>query len=297
MVAVGVLELVLHLVFSGAAPALEEWQALRPTVEELAERDTLIVISPEWAEPNARFAFGDRLMPLEHVARADATGFERALEISILGQSAPEVASWQRAEERRAGSFVLRTWTNPHVEPVLYDFATHAEPPHASVSVSRDGAERACRYTTTAKVSNGDLHGHPTFPRQRFDCPGGGDWFFVGRTVIEDQNYRPRRCLWAHPAKRGVLAVRFESVPLASKIRGYGGLPYFFEREGRGAPVELSVHVGGEQVGSWRHEDGEGWKGFEFSTARFAGQRQPVEFRVQAKKAWRREFCFQADVR
>lgn len=290
------LELGLHLYFSRVAPRLDEWQALRPKVEELAQEGTLILVSPAWAEPNARFALGDGLMPLEHVARADASRFERALEISILGQSAPELSHWQPTQEQRAGRFVLRTWTNPRAERVLYDFVEHLEPPDASAGVVRAGGLQPCPFTT-ARVTNGDLHGHPTFPRKRFVCPGGGEWSFVGTTVIEDQEYRPRRCIWAHPAKRGVLAVRFEAVPLGDEIRGYGGLPYFFERESKGSPVELTVHVAGEQVGSWRHHDGEGWKPFELSTARFKGQRLPVEFRVQAKRVSRREFCFQADVR
>lgn len=296
VVAAALLELALHLFFSQAAPGLDEWQALRPKIEALAQEGTLILVSPEWAEPNARFALGDRLMPLEHVARADASGFERALEISILGESARELADWQQTEEQRAGRFVLRRWTNPRAERVLYDFVTRLAPPEASAGVLRNGALQPCPFTT-AKVTNGDLHGHPTFPRRRFNCPGGGDWSFVGVTVIEDQGYRPRRCIWAHPAKRGVLTVRFDAVPLGDEIRGYGGLPYFFERESKGSPVELSVHVGGEEIGSWRHEDGEGWKPFELSTARFKGQRLPVEFRVQAKNVSHRQFCFQADVR
>lgn len=296
VVAAAGLELAGHLHFSQVAPELDEWQALKPKVEELATEGTLILVSPDWAEPNARFALGERLMPLEHVARADSSGFERALEISILGESSPELSHWQSTHEQRAGRFVLRTWTNPRVERVLYDFVAHLKPPDASAGVLRKDGLQPCPFTT-AKVTNGDLHGHPTFPRRRFSCPGGGDWSFVGETVIEDQGYRPRRCIWAHPAKRGVLAVRFDAVPLGDKIRGYGGLPYFFERESKGAPVELSVHVAGEEVGSWRHEDGEGWKPFELSTARFKGQRLPVEFRVQAKKVTRREFCFQADVR
>lgn len=290
------LELASHLHFARVAPGLDEWQALKPNVEELAAEGTLILVSPEWAEPNARFALGDRLMPLEHVARADSSGFERAVEISILGESASELSGWRSTQEQRAGRFVLRTWTNPRVERVLYDFVAQLKPPDASAGVLKAEGLQPCPFTT-AKVTNGDLHGHPTYPRRRFNCPGGGEWSFVGVTVIEDQEYRPRRCIWAHPVKRGVLAVRFDAVPLGDKIRGYGGLPYFFERESKGAPVELSVHVAGEEVGSWRHEDGEGWKPFELSTARFKGQHLPVEFRVEAKKVTRREFCFQADVR
>ena len=291
----GVTEFALHLYFSRAAPRLSEWEALRPAVERLVDAGTLVVVAPSWAEPNARFALGDQLMPLSQVARADESRFERALEISTLGQSASELGEWQLESEQREGRFVLRSWSNPRVMPVLYDFLEHTDPEHARVSVHRQGKSDDCPWTK-AKVSNGDLHGHPTFPARRFVCPYG-DWSFVGTTVIEDQLYRPRRCIWAHPVSRGVLAVCFESVPIGATIRGYGALPYFFEREARGTAIELAVYVAGEPVGDWQHADGQGWKAFEFSTARFAGQHHPVEFRVQSKRAWRREFCFQADVR
>jgi hypothetical protein len=234
-------------------------------------------------------------MPLSHVARADESSFERALEISMLGKSAPELDHWQLESERREGRFLLRSWRNPGVTPVLYDFLEHADPEHAVVGVLRSGKVDNCLWKK-AKVSNGDLHGHPTFPAWRFVC-SDEDWSFVGATVIEDQQYRPRRCIWAHPVSGGVLTVRFAAVPIGAMIRGYGALPYFLEREGRGSPIELSVHVAGESVGHWQHADGEGWKLFEFSTARFAGQQHDVEFRLESRKAWRREFCFQADVR
>lgn len=293
---VGLLELALHVYFSQAAPSLPEWQALRPVVVELASGGALIVVAPAWEEPNARFALGDELMPLSHVARPDVSGFERALEISVLGHSAPELEHWRLGAEQRAGRFALRTWINPNLERVRYDFLAHLTPPAAEVRILRKGKEEGCPYGT-GKISNGDLHGHPTFPRHRFNCPGGGEWSLVGLTVVEDEQYRPRQCIWAHPANRGTLQIRFDAVPIGSKIRGYGALPYFFERDSHGTPIELSVSVGGEDVGSWKHMDGEGWKPFEFSTARFAGTTQVVEFNVRSKRAVRREFCFQASVR
>jgi len=234
-------------------------------------------------------------MPLRHVARADDSSFEHALEISILGQTASELSGWQLESELDTGRFLLRSWTNPRPVRVLYDFLGQAQPPALSVTVERGDTREECRFGR-AKVSNGDLHGHPTFPSRRYTC-SAGDWLFVGRTVIEDQNYRPRSCLWAHPPARGELVLRFDAVPIGATIRGYAGLPYFFEREERGTPVDLAVRVGGEAVGDYRHSDGEGWKPFEFSTARFAGQVQSVEFRVKSARAWAREFCFQAEVR
>jgi len=202
---------------------------------------------------------------------------------------------WRLESELDTGRFLLRRWTNPQPARVLYDFLAQAEPPRLSVSVQNGDAREECTFGK-AKVSNGDLHGHPTFPSRRYSCPGA-EWLFVGPTVIEDQNYRPRSCLWAHPPAHGTLVLRFDAVPIAATIRGYAGLPFFYERDKQGSPVDLAVWVGGEAVGHYRHSDGEGWKPFEISTARFAGQVQSVEFRVESERAWQREFCFQAEVR
>jgi hypothetical protein len=293
--AIGLLELGFHVHFSHAAPTLKQWAALQPVITEHITPGALILVSPEWAEPNARASLGDALMPLEHVARPDETGFERALEISILGQSAAALSSWVLEGERRAGPFSIRRWVNPHVEPVIYDFLAHLEPPSADVRILRSSGSEACPYGP-GKVTNGDLGGHPTFPRRRFSC-AGADWSMVGLTVIEDQDYRPRRCIWAHPSSRGTLEVHFEAVPLGRVIRGHGGLPYLFEREWRGTPIELDVLVGGESIGTYRHKDGEGWKAFEFSTEGSAGQTRSVDFRVRSKQLRDRQFCFQASVR
>jgi hypothetical protein len=177
-----------------------------------------------------------------------------------------------------------------------FEFLEHLTPDAASVRVLRpNGEDEPCPYGNQ-KVSNGELAGHPTFPRKRFQCPGA-DWSFVGVTVIEDQSYRPRRCMWAHPSNRGTLEVHFDDVPIGQAIVGYGALPYFFEREWRGAPIELEVSVGGKPIGRWTHADGEGWKRFEFATAELSGQRLPVDFRVLARPVRDRQFCFQASVR
>jgi hypothetical protein len=178
---------------------------------------------------------------------------------------------------------------------VLYDFLEHLAPGDVAVRVLRPTGPEACPWGT-GKVTNGDLFGHPTFPRRRFSC-SGAEWSFVGVTVIEDQTYRPRRCIWAHPSNRGALEIHYEDVPIGDVIVGYGALPYFFERESHGTPIELELAVGGEALGAWTHEDGEGWKRFEFSTASLSGQRRSVDFRVRSRQLRNRQFCFQASVR
>lgn len=292
----GLLELGAHVYFSRSAPSLEEWASLKPMVSELASPGTLIVVAPEWTEPNARYGLGSELMPIGQVARADTETFERALEIGILGEASSELRGWNLVGERESGKFALRSWVNPQPARVGFDFLAHLQPNEVSVRIRRpDDSTEPCPYGTH-RVSNGELAGHPTFPRKRFQC-AGGEWSFVGITVLEDQHYRPRRCMWAHPSHRGTLELQFDSVPIGSTIVGYGALPYFFERESRGAPVELEVLVGAKSLGTWTHRDGEGWKRFEFATVELRGQSQPVVFRVKARHVRERQFCFQASVR
>lgn len=306
--ALGLAEFGLHQYFSRRAPTLQQWRELRPLVEESLEGEpfgtriaqdssqtkTLIVAAPAWSEPNARAALGTELMPLAHVARPDDSSFSFALEIGILGERA-KLEGWQEVWHRQVGDFRLRGLTNPKAERVSLDFVDALSPKRVRVRTLRRGTSRACRYGTH-KVKNGDLHGHPTFPRNRFAC-AGGDWHFVGVTVIEDQHYQPRRCLWAHPGNDEVLSIEYQAVSIGQRVRGYGGLPYFRERESHGAPVEMEVYVGGEKIGAYLHRDGEGWSPFDFDTRGRASEVLPVEFRVTSKRAAHREFCFQADVR
>ena len=69
--AVGLVELGAHAYFSSRPPSPDEWKTGKATLAGLRKHGELVVIAPEWAEPNARFAFGDELMPLRDVARAD----------------------------------------------------------------------------------------------------------------------------------------------------------------------------------------------------------------------------------
>lgn len=293
----GLTELALGSFFAQRAPRPAEWGKVRPLVERAVAKAPLIVVAPHWAEPSARAALGDALMPLDHVARADESRFEAALELSVMGASAPELEGWKLEAEETHGEFRLRRFTNPAYRPVLVDFVERVEAASLEVFAGTGDGPRPCPFTTRAKVSNGDLHGHPTFPARRFDCPGGGDWFFVGRTVIEDERYRPRRCIWAHPSDAGPLTLVFRDVPLGARLEGHGGLPYWNEREQRGRPVRIEVAVGDEVLGHWEHADGEGWKPFAFDTSRFAGRSATVVFRVSTTRAWRRELCFEATAR
>src|SRR5262249_39686030 len=114
----------------------------------------------------------------------------------------------------------------------------------------------------------------------------------VGVTIIDDQSYRPRRCIWAHPPFAGALRLRFANVPLGRTLRGFAGLSYFLFRDGWGEPVELGVRVDDAVLGSYRHHDEWGWHAFSLSSTAFAGRSATVEVEVRAERAEHRDFCF-----
>ncbi len=301
----GLIELVTHEYIHHRTPEIEDYAVLKDAVRQVwtagKPRDALILVSPAWAEPTVRHVLGDEWMPLRDVARPDLTGYREVLEVALLGHDS-QLSGFSQARPRamepweHLEHFELRLLTNPQHEPVELDFVDAFSEHETEVYTLRRGQLEPCRYNPRAKVSNGALSGTPTFPRQRFQC-SHRDWHFVGVTVIEDHEYRPRRCLWAHPIRNTPTVVRFPDVRLGGALRGHGGMPYLHARDGKGAPVELEVRIGDEAIGQYTHRPGAGWQPFEFDTRRFSGQTRDVEFEVRSQQTHRRQFCFQADVR
>ncbi|MCC6213758.1 MAG: hypothetical protein IT376_02740 [Polyangiaceae bacterium] len=287
----GVGELAASRWASGRAPTADEWRALRAEVARRKRPGEPIAVAPAWAEPLARHALGDELMPLAEVARADVTSSPRVLEISALGARAPEVAGWRAASEEPVGRFVLRVLENPSPIPVRLDFVSELGPDRVSVS---DGG-RACAWTARGARAAGGLHGPVAYPAERFEC--GAAPFLVGVTVIEDQAYRPRRCVFAHATPSRDLRITYRGVPLGATIRGHAGLSWFLYRDGAGTPVELEVLVGGRAIGKHVHVDTAGWAPFELPLGPDAGKTADVTFVVRSESPRERQFCFHAESR
>ncbi|HWA71348.1 MAG TPA: hypothetical protein VG937_03390 [Polyangiaceae bacterium] len=292
---IGVAELSAHLYFVGAAPVEAEWEDLAPAVEHQRQDGDLVTIAPLWAEPLARKALGEDLMPLADVARAEDSGYAHAIEVSVLEQRSPELANWRELSSEAIGRFKVRRLENPKFEAILYAFNDHVRQNELFVVEWNGEAERTCDYTAQARPSAGGLGGHPAYPRERYRCSGGED-YFVGLTVIEDQSYRPRRCIFAHPPVNAMLHLRFPSVPSGKKLHGWGGRGFLRSRDGGGTPVEFAAYVDGKEVGRRLFNDDQGFSAFDFPMPPGTG---PVEvtFEVQTRVAQNRDFCFEAEVR
>ena len=293
---VGVGELLGHWYFAAAAPRPQQWRLARPRVEQLRKNGELVVIAPEWAEPLARSAFGEGIMPLSDSARPDSSAYPRAVEVSILGQRSAELERWRELERSRVGPFELRLLENPHVLPVRFSFVDRLEPGRVEVTEIESGQAVDCVWTDRARTRTGGLAGPPAFPRARFRCPGG-ESYFVGITVIDDQRYRPRRCIWANSRSEAQIRILYRGVPLGTMLRGYSGMPWMMTRDHQGPPIELGLVVDGQLLGSVLCHDGEGWTAFEMAIRGAEGRIADVEFRVSAPAGASRQFCFYADLR
>jgi hypothetical protein len=291
---VAIVELCCHFYVTGRGPRMDDYAALAAPVAALRQDGDLVVVAPAWADPLARSALGEGAMPLAAVARPDEEPFRHAVEIGVHGARAPELAGWRELAVREVGAFTLRRLENPTAAPPVTDFVAAFGPGLADVAVTRGELASPCMWNPRSLVLAGGLGGHPTWPKERFDC-GGPPWLFAGVTVIADEGYRPRRCIWAHPPERGELAVRFEGVALGERIVGHGGLDWMAERARAGAPIELTLRVDGELIGSFIHADGDGWARFEWPLGAHArAAAAEVVFGVSAPEAVNRDFCFEA---
>jgi hypothetical protein len=291
----GALELGAELVLAARTPRPEVWNTLRPELQALAPIGTPVVVAPRWAEPHLRAELGDDWMPLAKLAHSGLEIEPRVLEISFRGHRASELSGFRELASRERGPIVVRLLENPSPEHVVFDFVDALRP--GRVVVHGTEPSRVCRFQPRARVRTGGLGGHPTLPRERFEC-GEGPLSDVGVTVIADERFLPRRCIFAHPPASGARVLRYDAVPLGREIVLDAGMYWITERDELGAPVTLELRVDGELVDTVVHHDGDGWSRNRISLGAHAGkQRASVELRIHADDVDERHYCFRADSR
>jgi hypothetical protein len=258
----GLGELASHAYFATRAPGFEDYVALAPRLLALKRPDMPVVVAPDWAEPLLRQA-APEAFPLAEVARPDDAGFASFLEVSLTNvpqRAESEVGRFAQQSEERTGPFRLRILKNPRFEPKLFDFVDALAAGSARVSDALEGERSRCPLTEAQRSRTGGLLGPVTRPRRYHACREDRA---VAVTVIEDQNYRPRRCMLIEAPSRGSVVLEFEGVPASARLVGFAGFPYFLDRDAEGAQVELMLSEGGQKLGGHRVEAARGWVRFE----------------------------------
>jgi hypothetical protein len=293
---VGLIEWGAHEYFRRSAPSEQDWAALEPAIRALYRSGDAVAIAPKWGEPLLRHHLGDPFFPLDVVARADDDDLARVILVSFLGQSTNEYWRWNVAETRASGPFTITVYSNPNPERPKLRFIDRIHPPYLEVFDGPDGDPKPCAYLRNAPVLTGGLGGEPTFPRERFVC-GMGAPHFVAVTTIDDERFRPRRCIWAHPTPNGPLTLVFHQVPIGQRLVGHAGLPWLLSRDGSGTPIEITATVDGERVGRHVVVDQDGFTRFEWSTALQRDRVADLELRITTEQARNRRLCFTLESR
>jgi hypothetical protein len=291
---VGLLELAVHLVQIEGGVDESDWRAARDVVKTLAHPEDLVLVAPRWVDPLGREYLGSDVLTVEREARADETGFPRAIQVSFGRARAPELRGWKLSAEQRVGGLIVATLENPTPVRILDRLLAHQGPERMRVSQVSRGQETECPYTRGAAQA-GSLGFGPAVPGQLFMCPGGG---FVGVSIIATLDYTPRRCFYAPITSAGTgLRVHFKDVVLGRTLHGHHALYVEAERSRAGAPITLDVSVDDQALAHLIHYDGEGWKAFDVATDVFAGQRKDLVFDIKSGDGNRRMYCFEADTR
>jgi hypothetical protein len=294
IIAIG--EMGAHEFFRSRAPSEQEWELLEPKVRELYQPGTWVTVSPKWAEPLLRFHLGEPYFPLPLIARSDDDTLSRAILISFLGQENNELWRWERKQRETVGPFTLQVLENPHPETAKYRLIEHINPASLDVFDGPSGDPKVCAYTKHARVTTGGLGGNPTLSESRFVCPEG-EPYGVAVTTIDDEAFRPRRCIFAHPSPNGPLSLVFRDVPIGKKIVGFAGLPWLISRDGVGSPIELTVKLEGERLGRHVVIDQKGYERFEWDTRGFNLRTVSLEVLITTERAQNRRLCFNLETR
>lgn len=259
----GLAELGLHQYFAGRAPGPDDYAELGRELVKLKQPGIPVVVAPAWAEPLLR-ASAPSAFPLAELARADDSAFAAFWEVSLLGESAPELAGWPREQTRRVGAFSLALRKNPRPEPTLFDFVNAVDLAQVEVFTELEGSRLPCQLSEHTRVETGGLHGHVTYPARRFECQRQR---LVGVSLVEDQAYRPRRCVLSGLPESGRLVLRFSGVPRTPRLLGFAGFSWFLERDAQQPQVELDVRAGERELGRRLVAGADGWSRFELGGA------------------------------
>lgn len=288
-------ELIAHLWIGQRAPNAQQWKALASPVRALTRPGDALIVTPGWAEPIARQVLGDSVWRVDSLARADDVGLRRVVELSLWGAHDSHVADWVSVTQREQGPFTLRVLANPHYQKTLFSAVEQVSQALALVFRQGDSGRLPCAYQRRMPRTGG-LHGHVAFPAERYVC-GERVEEFVGVTIIDDENFRPRRCVWAEPPAHGSLWINFPNVQFGKLLAGHMGSSYFLMRKGDSAPVELTAFIDGERLFEIEYRDDDGWQEFSTPTGGYAGRRGELSFQVRSKSQQPRQFCFSAVTR
>lgn len=278
----------------------EAYVAAAAVVREAWESEDAVVIAPAWADPLLRLQLGDK-MGVKVAARTDLAPFTRLWVLSFRGAQAPEAP--HRAPDFHKvveGITVDRYDLSP--SPIIVDLADLLATASADMAPF-NGPRTQCTFADRPVYGQrGGLFMNMGIPRQRFVCEAPGLSTWIGLTVIEDLELKPRRCIFQPALGPEPLGLTFHDVHLGQQLVLYAGLYYIDERDLTGVPITIRVLVDGQERAVLTHHDGDGMKRYEVDLKHKPNGAAPrargeIRIEVSAPDGIRRSLCWAGTIR
>jgi hypothetical protein len=288
--AAGLVELGAHAVQLRRVVPNDSWRAAGKRAGELSQPGDTFVFAPFWTDALGRMGLGRTKATFSGVASMDARLSRRAIELSIHGARAPELAGWRQASEETIQGVTIRVLENPAPVRVLDDAITRVAEHRADVHFVETGSTgEVCAWTQTRAVA-GQFWDGPAAPAQRYDCKGRT---YVGASVAAmGEQFVPRYCVYAPSHASGTLRVSMPDFRFGSRLRGYHGLSQLDHAPGG---VKLTIRASRadrtDPLGTYTVALADGLRAFEVDTSALAGQTSTLDAQISA--AGKHEYCFQ----
>ena len=302
VIALSFTETTAHFIEVSRVPSRGDYTAALAYVRSAWRENDAITNAPEWIDPLVRASAGD-LVDERMVGRSDLAAYARLWSISIRGARADDAPHEVPIERRAFGQVSVERWDLPPPS-VTYDFTDHVASAHALRRNAGAVIETECQRIASRGAAPGGLSAGPQSAANHFECGGFSEpWLWVGATVNEDLQLRPRRSIYQHPVEGGTIALVFDDVPLGDAIVLYSGVWWEFERTLDGTPITMVIRLGvgdgtWEEIGRGIHRDGDGWSRMEAAIPEARrGGRGSVRFEVSAEVAYHRSYSWQATMR
>lgn len=292
LLVLAIVELAAHAVMRSRVPARSDWKEAGAFVRARHRERDLVLAAPSWADPLVRLAVGDT-MSFAEAGYDDLARFDRLWVLSIRGRL-PELAPDERpAIDRRFGAVRVVRW-DLGPSPVRFDFVDHLAT--AEVALGAGGSARPCVLATTAPMGGG-LGAGAYAPATRFVCDPRAPALWVGETITEDLELRPRRCVHQPPVGERPLRAVFRGVPAGERLVLYAGLYYEDERHLEGGPFTVVVRRDGAEIARVVHHDGEGFRRVEIELEDTRGAPSTYAIETTTRSPKRRSVCWSATIR
>jgi hypothetical protein len=260
---------------------LEAYKNVEQAIRKNWQAGDVISMRPWWASRIREYIGDLSFVQTRRIEDKDLSRYSRLWLVSLEDYDQELEGPFARAiieEERSFGQLILRRYRLPQPENIVYDFRKQLHLARVEMK-TKSGRQPCSRWI-----------------EDRWIC-SREEWNFIGRRIHE-LNDEPQEVIWAHPSDAGPIEIGFDNVPGGDSLVVRSGLtPLAVSNKHPGAPVLLEVIVNGQSLAKIIRNNVNGFFSRSLDISDLGPGPHEVAFRVSAKPAGWRIFCFNAEVR